>query len=446
MVKFISAETIENVSNVSVYDLALQMGFYLTSSGSYWITTCPNGCGNKRKTAINKIKGNYHCNEGGGCGCSGKGAISFYSWAMHGEYDNKKHFVKSVVGVAEIMGIPVVYRDGTYINNGERVKTTQTVIEEVEPQSDEICDRVYRRFLSLCPMYEEHVKEWRGEKRQYSDQEIVAMGLKSVPKSFNEVIEIIRTLQSENLPLERVPGFAQKLKKGGDLKNEEDWYWFISGFGMKYFIPVRNELGQIIRLRVATGIADLKYIWFSSTPNVGQEKDPKRMVKGGASSGAPLSIVSPYRILQVWEPGNEISSYFSTDFVICTEGEHKSQISSNKLLSLLIGFPGAGNYKDVLPLLKKWGTKKLAIAIDMDALCDPDKEEGKNVNVFKHLIGLSKLALQLEGLEVVLWCWDSKVAKGLDDLLLQGQLPLEINLRTKQRKYVNINELLKIAI
>lgn len=439
--RLVSPQTVEAVKNVTVYELALAMGHSVKNAGSLnWVTFCPNpnhGYEKHPKTHINKIKGNFVCYGGGGCGCKGGDAISYYSWSKYGAWD-KKYFLDSVVDIADIMGIPVIFTDGHILENEKRkTPAIRPVIKEVEPQPDDVCDRLYRRFLSLCPIYKEHVNEWRT-KRQYSDEEIVAIGLRSIPREDSELNDIINTLLSEGYELERVPGFTLRLRKTGNPQIESDWYWSISAMGGKYFIPVRNELGQIVRLRVSTGMKKPKYIWFSSTPNIEVEDDPNRMRKGGAPSGAPINIVVPYKILQTWEPGTEITSYFKADFVVSTEGEHKSYISANFLKEILIGIPGVGNYKDVIRTLKRWGTKKLAIAIDMDGLHAPEKKGGKNQKVFDHLKDFAKLALEQEGIEVVLWCWNPKDGKGLDDLLLGGKTPIEIDLRTKKRSIVSV--------
>jgi hypothetical protein len=441
MARAISPETVAQVKNVSVYDLAARMGNPPKNAQSSWVIFCPNpnhGSEKSPDTYIRKRDGVFQCFGGGGCGCKGGDAIMYYSWSQFGEWD-KKHFIESVTGIAEIMDIPVIYQDGSSHNGGDERKPfvpiqPRAIIQDVEAQSDEVCDSVYRRFLSLCPLYEEHVQEWRT-KRQYSDEEIVAIGLRSIPKEFSDITSIIRTLISEGYKLERVPGFTQRLRSNRDPKNEKNWYWTI-GAGGKYFIPVRNEFGQISRLRVSTGRTDKKYTWFSSAPNIEFEPDVKKMRKGGASSGAPLIVVPPNKVLAQWDPGTPITDYFRSDFVVVTEGEHKSYISATRLKQLLIGMPGVGNYKDVIPMLRRWGTKKVAIAVDMDALLAKNKAAGKNKNVFDHLTEFAKQVLEEEGIEVVIWCWDVKYGKGLDDTLLNSKLPVEIDLRTKERRPV----------
>lgn len=450
MTKSISQATIDEVKSVGVYELAIQMGHIVKSGGSRsWVTYCPNpnhGYEKTPDTYINKYKGNFQCFGGGGCGCKGGDAITYYSWSQYGEWDSKRNFLDCVIGIADIMGIPVIYNDGSSSAHEARRDvsvrsiTPRPAIEDVEPQPDDVCDRVYRRFLSLCPLYEEHVNEWRS-KRQYTDEEIVSIGLRSIPREYPEINSIIKILLSEGYNLERIPGFTQKLRRNGNPENPRDWYWTIAAMG-KYFIPVRNELGQIMRLRISTGNGKRKYLWFSSGPNIEFESDPMKMRKGGASSSAPLNIVPPNTILKIWDPGEEITSYMGQpDLVVATEGEHKSYFSANRITkykTILIGLPGAGQYKDVIPALKRWGAKKLAIALDMDALVAKDKEGGKNKIVFDNLVEFAKLAIEEEGIEVVIWCWDPNVAKGLDDLLMANESPVEIDLRNKSRRPVQV--------
>lgn len=63
------------------------------------------------------------------------------------------------------------------------------------------------------------------------------------------------------------------------------------------------------------------------------------------------------------------------------------------------------------------------------------KIEGKNQQVFDHLVDFAKELLQL-GIDVVLWTWNIQDGKGLDDILLSGKLPIEIDLKTRERRPV----------
>lgn len=462
----ISQSTIDAVERIHTYDLATRMGHWAKPTSGSIQVRCPNPNHIERTpdTYIKKSTGIFTCYGGGGCGAKGK-ALQYYAWATWGSWDPRSQFVDAIEGICEIMGIPVEY-DGP-VNDAPRkrqqpamqpVAASKAVFEDIPAQSAEICDRVYRRFLALCPIYREHGEEWMI-KRKYTKDQISAFGLRSIPATWQESKLIIDKLLQEGYSLERVPGFTLKLRKDGNRLNEKDWYWSINAYG-KYFIPVRDDCGRIVRLRMATGRDKKKYTWFSSGPNVlpirnsaGQiteikvldptlniETEPHKMNWGGASSSHHINVVLPSAQLAVWEPGDEITNIFAFNSVVITEGEHKSFITSNYLKKPVVGVPGVGNYRDVLPALKKWGVKKVIVAYDADAFVvkEKDGQKAKNEEVFKNLINFAKEILESDGIELVFWIWNIADGKGLDDLLMGGKLPIEVNPRTKDRTPVAI--------
>ncbi|MDQ0255527.1 hypothetical protein J2S74_002909 [Evansella vedderi] len=457
----ISQETIDEVRAVSIVDVASRLGDNMKRVGTTYRVPCPNPNHFERTpdTYIKPSKNIFKCFGGGGCGAKGGDALSYYAWHEYGAWDPKQHFRDAVIGVAELMGIAIEYEEGSYSPKGNTSqkpkkkprKAAPPRFQEIKSRSANDCDRIYRKFLEKCPIYEEHAKEWLGPKRQYTKKHVLNIGLRSVPSNLDEVFKIIRTLLDDGESLDRVPGFTRRLKKNGDPSEESHWYWTIN-VSKGYFIPVRDEKGRIVRLRVATG-GKPKYIWFSSSPNVFEkdgewvfddplmEKDKEnnlfRMRRGGAPSGAPLNVVVHNALLDSWESGTSITDICKMDTVICTEGEHKSNISAERIKLPVIGVPGVGNYKDVLPLVKGWETKKLILAYDMDSLKSESKVEGKNQQVFDHLAEFAK-QLMGSGIEVSLWTWNAEDGIGLDDLLLGKKLPIEIDLRTKKQKPVKI--------
>lgn len=109
----------------------------------------------------------------------------------------------------------------------------------------------------------------------------------------------------------------------------------------------------------------------------------------------------------------------------------------------MIGAPGVGNFRDMLPLIKEWGVEKFIIAYDMDSLQridDSAKSAKKQQSLFETLKEFAAQVLQL-GIDVYLWTWNLNDGKGLDDLLLANKLPYEVNLRTRERKLVDLNAL-----
>lgn len=164
-----------------------------------------------------------------------------------------------------------------------------------------------------------------------------------------------------------------------------------------------------------------------------QIKDnPNELRRGGAPSGAPVSVFLPLDDLKYWDPGDELTDIMVPDEVIVTEGEHKGYISANILKKVVVAVPGVGNYKDVLPLLIKWRVKKVIAAFDADAFVGENGEK-KNEEVFKNLISFSKEILEKEGINLVFYIWNIKDGKGLDDLLHKNKLPIEVNPRTNER-------------
>jgi hypothetical protein len=457
----LSESTIESVRHVQIVDLAAALCDHMKRVGTSYQVPCPNPSHYERTpdTYIKPSRNIWKCFGGGGCGAGGADAITYYAWHEFGGWDPKQHFVDAVIGIATLMGIPVEYEDHSS-SKDYKPRTTpkkpsntssrsSSAFQEVEAQDPDTCDRVYRKFLELCPIYREHAEEWLGPKRQYTKEQVLNIGLRSVPQSYDELSVVIQKLLDEDLSLERVPGFTQRVRQGGDPQNERDWYWTIS-VRKGYFIPVRDAMGRIVRLRVATD-SKPKYIWFSSQPNVylkdGEwtHSDPLlekergknflRMKKGGAPSGAPINVVVPPQLMKLWESGTEITDLCKMDMVVATEGEHKSNISSARLKMPFIGVPGVGNWKEVVTTVKEWGTKKIAIAYDMDSLKSEQSVNGKNQQVFDHLVEFAKEMLQL-GIEVVIWTWNVSDGKGLDDVLLAGKLPIEIDLRTRERRPV----------
>ncbi|WP_047155072.1 CHC2 zinc finger domain-containing protein [Aneurinibacillus tyrosinisolvens] len=319
----LSQNTIDAVKGADLLTLASALGHVYKRTGSTYQMYCPNPSHYEKtpdthyKPTIQRFK----CFGGGGCGAGGD-IISYYAWSKHGHYDTKQFF-RYVEEIAQIMGIPVDYEEGEGNSqnskrkssfpspfNGMNVTPFRKVHREpVKARSAEDCDRIYRKFLSLCPIYRGHAEDWMSPKRQYTIDDIRHLNLRSVPNTHQEIFAIMDQLMQSGENLENVPGFTQKLKKGGKPDNEADWYWTISvrleRDGLSgYFIPVRDEYGRIVRLRVTTTDPKRKYIWFSSTPNVyldnesktwkfddpelekEREKNFSRMRKGGAPSGA----------------------------------------------------------------------------------------------------------------------------------------------------------------
>jgi len=143
------------------------------------------------------------------------------------------------------------------------------------------------------------------ENRRYSVEEINLHMFRSVP-ILEEWINIYTRLYSFNYQFERIPGLSQvfqpdyfdsKFPKvlgeaevfvdANEKEHDGDWFYVLSA-SKGYFIPVFNEDGFIIRLRVRKDSGDPKYVWFSSTHYIGVEKTITKARRNGVSSGAPI--------------------------------------------------------------------------------------------------------------------------------------------------------------
>ncbi|WP_338657232.1 CHC2 zinc finger domain-containing protein (plasmid) [Sporosarcina psychrophila] len=456
----ISQETIEQVKAVPILELAEALGDQPRRAGKQYNVCCPNPQHNESTpdTFIEPNKNIFKCFGGGGCGAGGNNSISYFAWHEFGEYEPKQHFLKSIRGIAELMGIPIKTEDGKVLKAGNeeyKPRKTGNRFVELPVQSAEIVDQVYRVFLSLCPIQNQHLHEWTHE-RKYSQEDIQTLMLRSVPSQL-EWVKIYELMSSKGFPFERIPGFSQIFIPEHmthvfpdslvEVDEERKGVWvYMPSAAAGYFIPVRDEYGRIIRLRIRKDDGNPKYVWFSSQHNLETEEQPRRWRKNGVSSGAPLNVVVPTSFMKSWKPGTSLAEVFRVSTLLATEGEHKSNISANILEIPVIGAPGVGNFRDMLPLIKEWGVEKFIIAYDMDSLQridDSAKSAKKQQSLFETLKEFAAQVLHL-GIDVYLWTWNLNDGKGLDDLLLANKLPYEVNLRTRERKLVDLNALQRV--
>lgn len=456
----ISQETIDAVLSVPILDLASAMGDTPIRKGKQYAIPCPDPNHTENVSDNAYIEPNKNVFKCFSCMVGGNHAVAFYSYKTYGEYDAKKHFIPSIKAVAELMGIQIKNEDGTIALPGASEPQHRFVkAVELEPKEPKILDIVYRAFLNLCPIRQNHLDEW-VTKRRYSKDDIQTMLLRSVPTA-DEWKSIYQTLHDLGYPLERIPGFAERfvpefyeecnLELGSGLEslkiNGKDtkgtWLYTPSTFASGYFIPVRDENGYIIRLRICQDNGNPKYIWFSSEHNVQTETKLPYIRRNGTSSGTPHSVSVPFNVLKQWQPGTHVSNVISIKEMIITEGEHKSQISANFFNRYVRGLAGIGNFATLLDEirgLKESGLEKVIIAIDMDTLEKEDdsiKSEKKQKNLFKILKTFAAELLKLD-VTCCLWTWNLQHGKGLDDLVYNRKLPIEINLRTGQRQTVKI--------
>lgn len=449
----ISQESIAKVKEVTLVDLVQAMGLPVKRSGKQLFVPCPNPAHeetNYEHCAIEIHKNIFHCFTCANVG--GKSALTYYSWHNFGKSEGT--FKESVLGLAKLMDIEVKDENGKVITAGSNtyIPSVKVVTKSLESQPVQIVDAFYRAFLSLCPLRPEHLKELQ-EKRRYSTDEIKLNLFRSVPTP-DEWIKIYALLKSKNYPFDRIPGLSQifhpdyydskfprELGEEGEFEDQNGkkhkgrWYYVLNA-AKGYFIPVYDENGFIVRLRVRKDSGEPKYVWFSSGHNIEVEKTINKARRNGVSSGAPINISVPPNVLHRWPRGQNICSVMNMNTLLVTEGEHKSKISAKVFNAPVVGLPGAGNFEHLLPLIKKWNVQKLIICYDMDTLQREDeslKSQKKQASLFQIVSNFTVEVAKL-GVEAVIWTWNLKDGKGLDDLVLNNKLPIECNLRTgKQR-------------
>ncbi|WP_281217344.1 DNA primase [Lysinibacillus capsici] len=454
----ISQESIERVKAVTLVDLAQTLGLQTKRVGKQLFIPCPNPSHNESKldTCCIEINRNifncFHCAD-----VRGNNAISLYSWHQFGQREGK--FKESVLGVAELMGIEVKDELGAIIKPGSNTykPSVKFISQELEPQPIQVVDAFYRALLQLCPLREEHVNELM-KKRRYSAEEINLYMFRSVP-SLEEWVNIYAHLKSLNYSFERIPGLSQIFQPDffdskiprelGDVgtftdskgKKHNGYWFYVLNVSKGYFIPVFNEDGFIVRLRVRRDGENPKYVWFSSTHNIEIENTITKARRNGVSSGAPITIEIPPDYLKRWQRGINVTNVFQTRTLLITEGEHKAKISAKSFNVFAAGLPGAGNFNEILQLIPKWNIQKLIIAYDMDTLqrSDNSSESLKKQATLMEIVNRFAIEVSKLGVQSVIWTWNLKDGKGLDDLVYNHKLPIEYNLITKRQRAVTLD-------
>lgn len=454
----ISQESVERVKAVTLVDLAQALGLPTKRVGKQLFIPCPNPSHNESKLdhcciEINKnIFNCFHCAD-----VKGNNAIALYSWHQFGQREGK--FKESVLGIAQLMDIEVKDERGAIMKPGSNTykPSVKIISQELESQPIQVVDAFYRALLKLCPLRKEHVDELMG-KRRYSIEEINLHMFRSVP-SLEEWINIYAHLKSLKYPFERIPGLSQifqpdyfdsriprEIGEAGVFtdskgkKHNGHWFYVLSAAN-GYFIPVFNEDGYIVRLRVRKDSGSPKYIWFSSTHNIEIENTITKARRNGVSSGAPITIEVPPDYLKVWERGINVTNLFQTRTLLVTEGEHKAKISAKTFNVFAAGLPGAGNFNELLKLIRKWNIQKLIIAYDMDTLqrSDDSEESVKKQATLMEIVNRFAIEVAKLGVHSVIWTWNLEDGKGLDDLVHNRKLPIEFNLTTKSQRAVTLD-------
>lgn len=255
-------------------------------------------------------------------------------------------------------------------------QTTNENITQTIKADDDRLDKIYCGLLEnldLEPIHFENLVNDRG-----LDFEQVCSNMYASVPQYDERFNIAQYL-SEKFDLEGVPGF---------YFDGEAWVLHMTFQG--FYIPYRNEKGQIVGLQIRRDEdAKNRYMWVSS-----KEKEK------GASSGSPLHFVNvetikESKVLFLTEGALKADIIGAIGKVGVVASAGVSAVNPEKLVESIF---------DVFPDLER-----IVVAYDMDW--------ETNENVQSDLIKLLN-TLKKEKVEVDVATWDVDFGKGLDDVLV----------------------------
>lgn len=250
--------------------------------------------------------------------------------------------------------------------------------------SPKIINQTYHMLLDMLTLNPEHYADLK--KRGLSDDDIQDMGFKSVPQNCDELAQI---LAMDGAILQGVPGFYYK-----------DNVPKMATFGSGYFIPYRNQNGEIIGLQIRYDIEikpglppemekklkKKRYRWFTSSHEEG----------GSSASNVPF-----------WG----IPKRGTSEVAYITEGGLKAATAQSLSGGYFVAIPGITCYSALDTLLD--GLKKIGVTTVVDAF---DSDRATNPNVARAIENIHKIALK-HGYEMKSWNWGVQY-KGVDDYLL----------------------------
>lgn len=256
---------------------------------------------------------------------------------------------------------------------------------------------VLEALISLCPLRVTHIKDLirrygkRGEGREGElAQQFVHRNRYGTSESYWSVVAAEKLLEGicSEEELLRVPGFYRE----GDR--------VAANFppGEALMIPVRDEWERVsgIKFRCSSG-GGPRYIWFSS----------------GARGGLGAEAMVHY-------PAGSVRRAREGARLVITEGELKADIASALSDDLVISVPGASCWRDALFAIERleaahgYRPQEIVLAFDADART--------NERVARSQEALCAALVEEWGLwaRVGVETWDSRVGKGLDDVLAAG--------------------------
>ena len=356
------------------------------------------------------------------------------------------------------------------VTNAMVDKESRTVYEKEEDllADAERLDTVYRTFLSLLQVeikhYDKLSKEWGNETAQIMYKWMI----KSIPptdyqriRSGEEYFNSFRKRIMERL-IEKVgepkyvPGFYQNSKGN----------WSFSALsGIAY--PIYDPFGRIIRIRICDDYPDYDGSYenmpgtFHHTWEEGMHRWGFFVKKTGEEIILPSGMVpsgkakNKYKNLSSYvEQKNEETKHIenalrygaraparaglffsegdSFETINATEGEKKSIVANRIMHRPTIALPGVGTWsvmfqpdadfggRTFFDILLEKGMKKLVVMYDADK-CENERVLRAETDFVKNL--------KKHCITVCVGEWNAVWGKGLDDILIQGVIPIEIEVK-----------------
>jgi predicted P-loop ATPase len=249
----------------------------------------------------------------------------------------------------------------------------------------------YTALLAALPLWPEHRDALCN--RGLSDDAIDAAGYRSLPSATRERAVALKA--------------AREALGGGELPRDLPGIHLgkiVAAAGL--LIPVRDAGERIVALKVRTGRADAKYVWFAGRPE-----------DNGASAGAPahvpLGAASTLAALAAGQPRA----------VRVTEGPLKADVATALSGVPTIGIPSASAVRCIAPALRALGVSVVRLAWDADA-----RKRPADVRRVNHVAGGLEMAAHLlaselpeVAIELETWATDEEhQPKGVDDTLAAG--------------------------
>ncbi|MBS4024026.1 MAG: DUF3854 domain-containing protein [Dethiobacter sp.] len=262
---------------------------------------------------------------------------------------------------------------GREVNNGGWLHKLDNVFTSYVPpktrsnvkrKPDEFIDMVYREFIRILPLSEDHLQSLL--ERGMAEEEIRRRQYRTTPKDRHA------DSLGEKFNLYGVPGF---FKENGRWK-------CVAAQGI--LIPVKNERRQIVgfQIRLDRKADNKKYVWFSSAK------------MGGSTPGPRIHVAMPQKIK-------------IPDLVWITEGPLKADIAAERLGFPVLGVPGVNCWKSAIEVVKNLNPERAVVAYDSDY-------HKKQVSI--HARALVDELKKHYKTGVALWPEE----KGLDDALVAG--------------------------